>query len=94
LIVFGWAMFRAPSLTWLWHSIFQVPFVKGRNDFVVSLIALSMAFVYSLPLWIKFGLDKYLPKDSWLQAVFYALAAAAILVYINSSSPDFIYFQF
>ena len=92
-IVFGWAMFRAPSLAWLGQVMFQTPFIKGRDDLMVGLIALSMTFFYTLPLLIKWGLDRF-PKDSWLQAAYFALATAAIIMYINSSSPDFIYFQF
>ncbi len=91
--VFGWAIFRAPSLTWLGQVMFQTPFIKGRDDLMVGLIALSMTFFYTLPLLIKWGLDRF-SKDSWLLAVYFALATAAIIMYINSSSPDFIYFQF
>jgi D-alanyl-lipoteichoic acid acyltransferase DltB (MBOAT superfamily) len=92
-IVFGWAIFRAPSLAWLGQSMFQTPFIKGQADLTVGLIALSMTFFYSLPLLIKWGLDR-LPKDSWLLAAYFALATAAIIIFINSASPDFIYFQF
>jgi D-alanyl-lipoteichoic acid acyltransferase DltB (MBOAT superfamily) len=93
-IVFGWAIFRAPSLSWFGHVLFQIPFVKGWNDFIVALIALSMAFVYSLPLWVKFALDRLSSREGWLQAAYLALATASIIIFINSSSPDFIYFQF
>jgi alginate O-acetyltransferase complex protein AlgI len=93
-IVFGWSIFRAPSLSWLAHALFQTPFIKGQPDFMVGLIALTMAFIYSLPLWAKLVMDRFSPKDSWLQAAYYALAVAATIVYLNSSSPDFIYFQF
>jgi D-alanyl-lipoteichoic acid acyltransferase DltB (MBOAT superfamily) len=92
-IVFGWTIFRAPSLAWLGQSMFQTPFIKGQADLTVGLIALSMTFFYSLPLLIKWGLDR-LPKDSWLMAAYFALATAAIIIFINSASPDFIYFQF
>ena len=92
-IVFGWAIFRAPSLAWLGQVMFQTPFIKGRDDLMVGFIALSMTFFYTLPLLLKWGLERF-PKDSWLLAAYFALATAAIIMYINSSSPDFIYFQF
>jgi D-alanyl-lipoteichoic acid acyltransferase DltB (MBOAT superfamily) len=93
LIVFGWAIFRAPSLTWLGHALFATAFVRSRSDLIVALIALSMAFFYSLPLWVKWGLDRW-SQDGWMQAAYLALVTAATIMYINSSSPDFIYFQF
>ena len=60
---------------------------------ITALIALSMAVFYSLPLFIKWGLDRF-DDRGWLQAGYFALASAAIIVYLNSSSPDFIYFHF
>lgn len=93
LIVFGWAVFRAPNMHWLGNAIFLSPFLRAQNDLVLGLIGLTMALVYSLPLIIKMLLDRY-SKESWLQAAYYAIAISLILVYINSSSSDFIYVQF
>ena len=93
LIVFGWMIFRAPSLTWLLHGLFQTPFVRSQAEAVTALVALSTALFYSLPLLIKWGLDR-LPRESWLQAAWYAAASLAILAFLGSASPDFIYFQF
>ena len=93
LIVLGWAVFRAPSLTWLGQAIFATAFVRSPQDAMVALIALSMTFFYALPLWIKWGLDR-LPRESWLQAAYFAAAALVTVIYLNSASPDFIYFQF
>jgi alginate O-acetyltransferase complex protein AlgI len=93
-IVFGWAIFRAPSLDWLGQALFHTSFIKERSDVIVGLIALSTAFIYSLPLWIKLLLDHFAPKEGWLQAGFHAVAAAVVILFLNSSAPDFIYFQF
>ena len=60
---------------------------------IVALIALSMVVVYSAPLLIKYALDRY-SQDSWFHSAYYALASTLIIVFLNSSSPDFIYFQF
>ncbi|MBC7877085.1 MAG: MBOAT family protein [Anaerolineales bacterium] len=92
-IVFGWAIFRAPSINWVGNALFHSPFVRAQNDLVLGLIALTMALVYSLPLIIKMLLDQY-SKESWLQGAYYAIAVSLILIYINSSSSDFIYVQF
>ena len=92
-IVFGWAMFRAPSINWVSNALFHSPFLRAQNDLVLGLIALTMTLVYSLPLIIKMLLDRH-SKESWLQAAYYAIAVSLILIYINSSSSDFIYVQF
>jgi len=39
-------------------------------------------------------LDRSLPESSWGHAIFYAFITLAIIIYTNSSNPDFIYFQF
>ena len=93
LIVFGWSIFRAPSLGWLGQVLFQGPFIKDRADLIAALIAFSTAAFYSLPLLVKWGLER-LPPQGWLQAGYLAVATAAILIYLNFSPPDFIYFQF
>jgi hypothetical protein len=93
-IVFGWALFRSPNLAWLNNSLFHSPFSRSPDDLAVSLAYLSMIGFYSLPLILKMVLDRFLNKSVWIQAAFYAVAAVVIIVYINSASPDFIYFQF
>jgi hypothetical protein len=39
-------------------------------------------------------MDRYWSNRVNLQAGYYALATLALIVFMNSSSPDFIYFQF
>lgn len=92
-IVIGWAMFRAPSLAWLGNILFNGPFLHSQSDLIVGLIAFSMVIAYSIPLWIKLGLDKY-AKDGWLMSAYYAFATVLIIVFLNATSPDFIYNQF
>ena len=93
LIVFGWMIFRAPSLGWLGHALFGSSFIKAPAEGITALIALSMAFFYALPLWVKGAVDRF-SRNGWLQAAYFALASAAVLVYLGSGSADFIYFQF
>jgi alginate O-acetyltransferase complex protein AlgI len=93
LIVIGWGMFRAPSLTWLGNILFHAPFLRSQDDLIVGLIALSMTIVYSMPMLIKLGLDRY-EKNGWLLPAYYAFATTLIIVFLNASSPDFIYNQF
>ena len=94
LIVFGWVLFRSHSLAWLINVLVHSPFAKTPDDLAVSLAYLSMIGFYMLPLILKMALDRYLRRSAWVQAAFYAAAAVVIIVYINSTSPDFIYIQF
>lgn len=92
-IVFGWAIFRAPSLAWLTNILLHGSFLPPRNELILGLIALTMTTAYSLPLLLKHLLDQY-AKDGWLQAAFHAAAIILVIIYINSANSDFIYFQF
>jgi hypothetical protein len=60
----------------------------------VALIALSATLVYSAPLIAKMLIDRFGNQDSIVHSLYYAAATALIFLYINSVSPDFIYFQF
>lgn len=92
-IVIGWAMFRAPSMNWLVNVVFNSPFLPTHNEFILSLIALTMALAYSMPLLIKYVIDRYSP-EGWAKAAFLAVAMTLVILYINSANSDFIYFQF
>ncbi len=94
LVVFGWLIFRAPSIEWLVKALFVFPWISTSQDFIVALFILSMLLAYSAPLLLKFGMDRYLSESSWWFAIYFALITIIIIVYINSSTPDFIYFQF
>lgn len=93
IIVFGWAIFRAPSLAWLTNILLHGSFLPPGNELILGLIALTMTAAYSLPLLIKHLLDQH-AKGSWMHAAFYAIAVMLTIVYINSANSDFIYFQF
>lgn len=93
LIVFGWMIFRAPSLDWLVGVLLRSPFIGSQGEFVLSLITLTMTLVYSLPLLMDAWIDRR-AKGTWLQAAYYAAAAASTVIYLNLTSSDFIYVQF
>ena len=94
LIVFGWLIFRAPSIAWLGKVLFVFPWTSTPQDFIIILVIISMLIAYSLPLVFKLMIDRFFPENSWWHAIFYALITLAIIIYTNSSNPDFIYFQF
>jgi D-alanyl-lipoteichoic acid acyltransferase DltB (MBOAT superfamily) len=92
-IVFGWLLFGAPSLKWV-AGIFSNPLIGSMEYQAVALLGLSMALLYTIPLIIKMLIDRYISQDSLIHALYYAVATIIMLFYVNSSSPDFIYFQF
>lgn len=92
-IIFGWMMFRAPTLNWLFNIFFYSNFFPNQNEFILALITLTATAIYSIPLLINYWLETK-AKETWLQAVFYAIAVALTVIYINSTNSDFIYFQF
>lgn len=94
LIAFGWVIFRAPSTAWLWNALRLSPFANGPEEWFASLALMVMIAFYASLLFIKYILDEYFPKITWLHALYYAAALILTFVFMNSSTPDFIYFQF
>jgi hypothetical protein len=94
LIVFGWLIFRATSLGWLWNAIINTPFYRTPNELIASFVLLTMIGFYASLLISKLLLDRYFEKYATVHALYYAAATLMTIVFINSSSPDFIYFQF
>ena len=94
LIAFGWIIFRASSLPWLWHALTDAPFHRSGEELVASFVLFVMIAFYASLMAIKHILERYWRESPNLHALYYTAATILILVYINSSSPDFIYFQF
>jgi D-alanyl-lipoteichoic acid acyltransferase DltB (MBOAT superfamily) len=94
LIVISFAIFRSPSLGWLGSVLVHGQFFGSLDHVVTGLVTLSLIGFYAAPLFVKMALDKYAAPDSIWHTLFYAGAVIAMLAYLNSSSPDFIYFQF
>jgi alginate O-acetyltransferase complex protein AlgI len=92
-IVFGWMIFAAPSLGWILR-VFANPVLGSMEEQAVALLGFSVTFIYTLPLIAKKLMDRYIKQDSPVHSFYYAIATLTLLVYINSSSPDFIYFRF
>ncbi len=93
-IVFGWAIFRAGSLPWLWNVLIVAPFSNTPAELTAALVILTMTAFYALLLLAKHIVDQTSPDRVNLRAFYYAAAAALTVIFMNSSSPDFIYFQF
>ena len=93
IITFLFMIFAAPSLGWV-LNIFSNPFLGTIEQQSVALLMFSLVAVYSTPLILKLLLDRYFKPDSIILSVFYAAATILMFIFINSGSPDFIYFQF
>lgn len=93
-LVLGWLFFRASSINWLGDLLLNAPWINGRSDLVVILITLAMTVAYSLPLIVLYFLERIHGKWEWLPAGFYALLLVTVIIYLNPTPPDFIYFQF
>lgn len=93
-IVFGWIIFRASSIPWLWQALTATPFANNIGEWIASLVLLVMIAFYASLLFAKHLLDQYAPYHTWIHSLYYAAAFIMALIFINSSTPDFIYFQF
>jgi alginate O-acetyltransferase complex protein AlgI len=93
-IVISFAFFRASSLEWLFTVIAGGSITGSMEYQAVAVATLSMTAFYAAPLIIKMLMDRYLSPTSFWHDLYYVAATVAMLAYLNSSSPDFIYFQF
>ncbi len=94
LILFGWLIFRSPSLEWLWNALTTTPLYGTREELTVSFSLLVMLGIYASPLIAKLLIDRYGAKHTSLQAFYYVCVTLLTIIFINSSSPDYIYFKF
>jgi D-alanyl-lipoteichoic acid acyltransferase DltB (MBOAT superfamily) len=92
-VLFAWLLFAAPSLEWVGKA-FTNPFLGTVEQQAVALLMFSLTAVYSAPMFVKMLLDRFVKDDHILQSLYYATATVVMIFYINSASPDFVYFQF
>lgn len=92
-IVFGWLIFSAPSIGWV-IDLFSHPFIGSQAQIIIATITFTMTIFYTAPLLIKMALDKYFHHNSFLHTLYYVVITLMTIIYINSATPDFIYFQF
>lgn len=89
----SWLLFAAPSLAWV-GKVFTNPFLGTIQEQSVALLTFTLTAVFSVPMLAKHLLDRYVKSDSMLHTLYYVLATVVMIVYVNSSTPDFVYFQF
>jgi D-alanyl-lipoteichoic acid acyltransferase DltB (MBOAT superfamily) len=94
LTTIGMTLFRTDSFSWIWNSVAYAPLYHSTQELTAAFILGGMIVFYAFPLILKLVMDLYLEKYTTLHAVYYVVATWMIIIFINSSSPDFIYFQF
>lgn len=93
-IVLSFAIFRAPTLDWLFGVFTHNPLLGSLEFQAMAVVTLSVTAFYAAPLIVKMLMDRHIKPDSIWHDLFYVAATVAMLAYLNSSAPDFIYFQF
>jgi alginate O-acetyltransferase complex protein AlgI len=93
-IIFSFAIFRTPSLGWLGSVLTSGQWGGSADHLAVTVSTLSLMAFYAAPLIMKMLMDRRLPLDSFWHDLYYVAATVAMLAYLNSAAPDFIYFQF
>ena len=78
----------------VWSALIHSPFYRNTDELIASFVLLGMIGFYALLLIIKSLLDRYFENYPTLHAIYFVIATLMTVVFINSSSPDFIYFQF
>lgn len=93
-IVFGWLIFRSSSLSWLWNALIHSPYYQDSNELIAVLILITTISFYGFLLFAKELIERYLPENINIHALYYSSVTLLTIVFINSSTSDFLYFQF
>jgi len=93
-IVVGWLIFRVPSLDWLFTMLRSSPFLGSPEEANMAFVTLFVVAIYAAPLIIKLLVDRFWKQDSLVHAAYYVMATLLMIVYLNSGSPDFIYYRY
>ncbi|MDP2309149.1 MAG: MBOAT family O-acyltransferase [Pseudomonadota bacterium] len=99
--VFGWYLFREPSLSRIAATLTRNPLASTADEWVATAIMLEMTALCAAPLVIGLLAQRYLlPRmqaSPWylpVQSTTWAAFALLIFLFVRMSSTDFIYFQF
>ncbi len=92
--LFGWLLFRAPSLGWLGRALFGGAAGLSGDEWATALTVLAFVALYALPLAAFHLADRASPRMGWAQPALHGAALALLLFFFRESGQDFIYFQF
>jgi alginate O-acetyltransferase complex protein AlgI len=94
-VTFGWTLFRAPDLEWVYDALFEVPVPGLSGDsLTVTLVILSWTALYATPFVLLRYFDEGRRSPSLVRAVLLGFFLMLIAVFSPESQQDFIYFQF
>lgn len=103
LVVIGWIIFRAESISDAWgyicrlfgNNLLSVPWLMTRQFYIPLACSLILMVVVE---WInrgrEFGLDLYGIKAKWMRIMIYYVFIVIIYYFQPAETVEFIYFQF
>ena len=92
--IFGWTLFRAPSLAWLGDALLNLQSGLAGDDLFVGTLILGYCAAYSAP-WLLLGLLRRLDQRFYWHRVSAHWTLACLIVLLANRDPEaFIYFQF
>jgi D-alanyl-lipoteichoic acid acyltransferase DltB (MBOAT superfamily) len=92
--LFGWLIFRAPSLGWLAGALSAASAGLGGDELAAACSVLAFVALYALPLVAFLVADRAAPRAGWAHSVLHGAALAVTVFFFRESGQDFIYFQF
>ena len=92
--LFGWMLFRAQDIGWLWNAFAHVSPGFSGDSLLVGATIVGLVLLYVWPLWVLGGLNRFLPQTRWAHGLLYGLVLAAIVLFTQPATREFIYFQF
>ena len=92
--LFGWALFRAPSLGWLARALAGGHPGLSGDAWVAACTVLAFVALYSVPVLAFWAAERAAPRAAWLHATLHGAAVALCVFFVRETGQDFIYFQF
>lgn len=93
-VLFGWLLFRSPSVSYLLQAFSHPILGLGGQDFLAGIVVLLTVFAYSLPWLILSLLEARAAERYWLKTAYRWVQLGIIALLANPAPQQFIYFQF
>jgi len=92
--VFGWLLFRAPSLSWLCRAFVRPTLGLSGDAWLAGLGYVGMIALYTLPLAGVAATFRLFPTSRLARGLVIGAAVVAIVVLAQDATQDFVYFRF
>ncbi|MDH5354952.1 MAG: MBOAT family protein [Gammaproteobacteria bacterium] len=94
LTMAGWALFRTPSVEWLYQSLFGVDSIITTDSINSAVYFCALFAIFSLPLYLyKLPIYKIRYESAWILSCI-LVPLLLIVIFHQDNSDAFIYFQF